>query len=1121
MPGSRTKLVFNQLYRMAGAHPLQELSDGQLLARFASCRDEAAFDSLLQRHGSMVLHVCRRVLHRHQDAEDAFQGTFLLLAQKAGSILKQESLASWLYGVAYRLAIKSRARMARQEAREKRAGRMRQTQAGIKAAWDELQAALDEEMHRLPPKHQVPLVLCYFEGKTHEEIARLLGCPVGTVHSRVVRAREMLKRRLARRGLALPAAALATVLTANVASAVPAQLLSATCTAAIAHAAGKTIPAGLVTAEAAALANGGLTAMTPTYLKLGLAMLVALGVVAAGAGAMLSGLSPDKAPEAASASAPPKTEAAKSGDATPERRDRFGEPLPAEAVMRLGTVRKWPRPTQSGQNLTFTSDSKHVALVEADGVVVIRDAASGKETARVGKPQKKAPVPLALIFSADDKRVAVIETYTHIRVWDVKANKELNELTELGGIAPSCAFSADGKILIAPGRNGVVHRWDTGTWKKLPPCEGHTGPVNATVISPDGKTIASGSVDQTVRLWDAATGKLVRTVLKHRNQVLAVAFSPDGKQVASWGTDSAVRVWEAETGKDVRSWKYPPAELFGSRAAFLRFSPNGKTLTFGDSMLSGFRTVDVKSGAQVQQLAGRGPASLALSPNGKLAASGGTGQLIKVYDAASGDELPRWRGGHEAPVVAVAFAPDRKTLATASLDHTIRLWDTATGAELKKFTGHNGPVNHLCFSKDGKHLASASSDRYDWTVSWWDVAAGTEARQFPGHEHGVVAMDLSADGKRLTVISSGGKLRVWDTESGKKVREEASPGAGSAVFAPDGKTVVYMDMRSFLTRIWYTTKEGDGAIRDLPAAPGGGRYFPHPGVFSVDGRLLLLAATNEQMRLWDLSARKFLRTLDRTEGMIRAFPPTRAALGAFSPDSRMLAVPSKGGAVALVELATSKVRHIFRGEQGIVTVLAFAPDGTGLLSGGDDGSALVWEISPAKQPKVELTDKQLDGLWADLAGADAIKAYAAVRALTASPKQAVPFLRKQQRPVETSDLKEIEQLIAELGSEKFAERKKAEEELAKLRHKAKLAMLRALAEKPSLDVTQRLQRLLGALADAPLPPDEVRALRAVEAMEAAGTGEAKKLIEEWAKGASQAVLTEEAKASLARLASHR
>src|SRR5262245_22346001 len=295
MAEARARLVFSQLCGPAG-NVFEDLSDGQLLELFITRHDEAAFCSLLHRHGGMVLHVCRRVLQQPQDAEDAFQGTFLLLAEKATSIQKRGSVASWLYGVAYRLALKSRARISRRRAREKRAVDMPAKEAGVQAAWEELHTILDEELQALPPKHQAPLVLCYLEGKTQEEAARQLGCPLGTIRSRVARAREMLKKRLARRGLALPAATLATGLATKEASAVPMRLLRSTATAALAHAAGEAIPAGLITTEAAALAKGGLKAMTATHLKLVAALVLALGLVAAGTAAVLSQMPSQPAP---------------------------------------------------------------------------------------------------------------------------------------------------------------------------------------------------------------------------------------------------------------------------------------------------------------------------------------------------------------------------------------------------------------------------------------------------------------------------------------------------------------------------------------------------------------------------------------------------------------------------------------------------------------------------------------------------------------------------------------------------------------------------------------------------------------------------------------------------------
>src|SRR5262249_28100056 len=155
-------------------------------------QEEAAFAALLRRHGPLVWSVSRRVLHREQDAEDVFQATFLLLARKASSIRKRESVSSWLHGVAHRLALKAKAQAACRKTHEKRAADMRDTGPNLGEAWQELQAALDAALQDLPEKYRSALVLCYLEGKTHVEAAQVLGCPLATIRTRVARGRRLL-----------------------------------------------------------------------------------------------------------------------------------------------------------------------------------------------------------------------------------------------------------------------------------------------------------------------------------------------------------------------------------------------------------------------------------------------------------------------------------------------------------------------------------------------------------------------------------------------------------------------------------------------------------------------------------------------------------------------------------------------------------------------------------------------------------------------------------------------------------------------------------------------------------------------------------------------------------------
>jgi RND family efflux transporter MFP subunit len=209
--------ALNQIRRAAGRAE-GGVRDADLLGRFAAAGDEAAFELLVRRHQSLVLGVCGRVLNHHHEAEDAFQATFLLLARKASTISNREALAGWLYQVAYRVALTARAGRARRLARE----RPLAAAADVPAPPDpaaapegcELRAVVDEEVSRLPERIRAAAALCYVEGKTVEEAAQQLGCPRGTVASRLARARQRLRSRLTRRGLAPPAGAALPVLEA-------------------------------------------------------------------------------------------------------------------------------------------------------------------------------------------------------------------------------------------------------------------------------------------------------------------------------------------------------------------------------------------------------------------------------------------------------------------------------------------------------------------------------------------------------------------------------------------------------------------------------------------------------------------------------------------------------------------------------------------------------------------------------------------------------------------------------------------------------------------------------------------------------------------------------------------
>jgi RNA polymerase sigma factor (sigma-70 family) len=255
-------------------------TDVQLLERFVRRNDQLAFAALVRRHGPMVLGVCRRVLRDAHEAEDAFQATFLVLARKSASLRKPEALAGWLYGVAYRTAVKARDRSARwRQAQEEFAEPADEAGGSLEVlAWRELQAVLDEEIQRLPARYRGPVVLCCLEGQTYQEAGRRLGCPAGTVAGRLSRARERLRGRLARRGLTLSAGLFAGLFSARTASAaVPGELITSTAQAAAWFATGKG-PAAL-SGPVVALAKGVLQAMLWSKLKVVLGACLLMGAV--------------------------------------------------------------------------------------------------------------------------------------------------------------------------------------------------------------------------------------------------------------------------------------------------------------------------------------------------------------------------------------------------------------------------------------------------------------------------------------------------------------------------------------------------------------------------------------------------------------------------------------------------------------------------------------------------------------------------------------------------------------------------------------------------------------------------------------------------------------------------
>lgn len=284
MPRSPFGNVLRYLHRAAGLAHGDDLSDSQLLERFTQDHDQEAFAALIQRHGPVVWGVCRRLLGEANDAEDAFQATFLVLVRKPGSVKKQSSLGSWLYGVAYRVALRARADAARRRHHERQVADMVRSEPALEEDWRELRPVLDAELSRLPEKLRAPLVLCYLQNKTNEQAAHELGWPVGSISKRLAQGRDLLRERLSQRGIALSAAGLGTLLAHNAATAAaPAPLVELTITVAHVMITTQATSAAVASASVAALTEGVVKTMALQKLKLaGLALTALLALTGSG-----------------------------------------------------------------------------------------------------------------------------------------------------------------------------------------------------------------------------------------------------------------------------------------------------------------------------------------------------------------------------------------------------------------------------------------------------------------------------------------------------------------------------------------------------------------------------------------------------------------------------------------------------------------------------------------------------------------------------------------------------------------------------------------------------------------------------------------------------------------------
>jgi RNA polymerase sigma factor (sigma-70 family) len=1126
---ARLEPLLHHLRGLVSGPPALPDSDGVLLERFVQRRDEKAFAALIAQHGAMVLGVCRRVLHDHQEAEDTCQTTFLALARKAHSLRHPDRLAAWLHVTARQLALKARRAALRRQQRER-------CYPSIDTAsvdpLDELSAremlqVLDEEIQRLPEVYRLPLVLCCLEGRTQEEAARLLGWTPGSVHGRLERGRARLHARLIRRGLSLSAALLAVE-----ASRGAAMIPAAESARAILHAA--LSPVAMGTRHLSALP-----------LKLMLTLTLAAGVIAAAASAVMWR---EATPPSPAADAPKPREDKQA------RTDRYGDPLPPGVLVRLGTVRL----RHNAFRIAFSPEGKRIASAGSDGLVRIWSMATGEEVGRLGGHRGMA---YAVAYSPDGKWIATGDE-EDIHLWDAATGKKVRKMAgfdggkdfktgkaTLAGIF-NLAFSPDGKVLAAGEGNVRVSLWDVASGESRGRFE--AGRTDAIAFLPDGEHLlaASGSV---VRLCDLKGKELRKIETEPPSRHGKLALAPDGKSFIAGAdreitegdgmirfvvrSEGVVSLWDIATGKERRRLEVPQQVLA------ITLSPDGKTLAYSQD-----RTVhllDVASWKERRRidLTEGMLFNLAFSPDGKTLATSGRND-IQLWDATTGRPLLP-RAGHSASVDTIAFkAIGKQLVSTCRETGVARVWEVRTGRQVHTFAGdwsHGIVVPSL----DGRSLASSGGFN---SIGIWNVASGKCVRQLQveknpssKYAHSIWRLALSPDGRRVTSLSYGNHERdpnttvlIQDAATGKECsRLKEAPddslkrsthyltlaSDASVMAQTDGRTVRVRDVVSGRT------------LRSLhPGKLQADETLSEPLIVSADGRFLACVALirrqgetrikESRIHVWELATGK----------EIACFATSCTTVVAFSPDGRILATSDSGHSdyptheapIHLWDVTTGDEVGRLRGHNTFVESLVFSPDGKTLATGLADSTILIWDLDPVMRrvrqtlsaPRME----DLPRLWAGLAGEDARKAQASLRAMTAVPDLALPFLEQRLTPARAPDPERLRRLIADLDSEQFAVRKAASEELRHLDLLAEPALRKALDGKPSLESRRRIEALL-AVYQGPARSDETRRIvRAIAVLELINSEGARRLLTKLSAGAPEARLTREARAALDRLA---
>ncbi|HWY86881.1 MAG TPA: hypothetical protein VNX28_09160 [Gemmataceae bacterium] len=745
----------------------------------------------------------------------------------------------------------------------------------------------------------------------------------------------------------------------------------------------------------------------------------------------------------------------------PSNKDQYGDPLPPGAFARLGTVR-WRHEAAIGF-AAFLPDGKSVLSVSIDQAIHVWEFPSGKEIRRI-------------TLATADSRPSFSRPLLYYQ--------------------PRVDVSMDGKVVatfFGDANQPRIRLHDVGSGKELPSLEAENLEVKKLFFSSNRQRLLSLGFDGQIRVWDCASGKELRKIPAPGGRAgIIPANDGEGSFVLSPDGDALMHVGHADfrnidgaglmrdthapsfidvnTGKEIgpagHTAPLESIQFTADSKQVITQAADGSTRRWDAGAGKGLGTIHVP--ADLPKGPVRQARNVVVSPDGQIAATASPGQGAPVLNLIATDSgkhlstLAITRGPGPGQPKMVLFGPGNKLLAVSHLPRPVLMAKGGTGPTIELFDVAGGNLLHT-----------------------FTVALEASKKGIAGAARTPQAMFFSPSGKTLAWSVDGTNLSIWDTVSGQNTHSLTLPSnvtLEGASFTPDGRCLAV------------AINGGGAMLFELAAGAPRSHFGKTDGPTSIaDPKPLIVGV-----------------------GTISIKPSPSSRL-AVSPNGETLALAGPDNVLRVWDIATGKDLAAFQNAVKL-TAVTFSPDGKTLASACADTTALVWDVARAGlSPAAASTrNANLEECWQALAGNDGVKAFRAIRDMSAMPKETLVFFKDHVQPAAKPDLKRAQELIALLDHDQYKVREKAISELHKMDEQIVPALDKALAGNPTLESKLRLNEIRGRMTAKVLKGERLRRFRAVEVLERIGTPQSRQVLQELAAGEPGVLLTTSAREALER-----